>query len=319
MILIVLLLLLFIMVFLQLLAKQAEGFNNPSTPTANPAKPLDKIVVDTYKPFAELYNLFLTTWEKAIISAASQEVERPPLQSPEDAPSGTPPTISRTQQNAYITKLSEQLKKPLPPITDPLPPSTSINISSLPMLMNQIPKDTAPYQHALDWMNNNLETAQNNLQKALKGIPFAIETFQSKCNGVSQCLLNNQEFITKVGDEVCSTEKRRQQQEIEAQQKELLKRMNGFLQNKKIGIALIKNQQLVKGAEKVKEQAESGEIYKQVQVQDRPTYTAPMLPGDQALSNLEKSNPQQYNQLKTNYSQWFNLKRLIEQINRSIR
>ena len=185
--------------------------------------------------------------------------------------------------------------------------------------MNQIPKDAAPYQHALDWMNNNLQTAQNNLQKALKGIPFAIETFQTKCDGVSQCLLDNQDFITKVGDEVCSTEKRRQQQEIQEQQKELIKRMNGFLQNKQLGMAFQTNDQLVKGAEKVKEQAESGEIYKQVQVEDRPTYTAPMLPGDQALSQLQKSNPQQYNQLKTNYAQWFNLKGLIEQINRSIR
>jgi hypothetical protein len=317
MIFIVLLLLLFIIVCIHLLSRNKEGFQDAaSSTTLTESNPLfDKNMVDTYQSFSSFYNPFMINWEKAIITAASQEVQRPPLQSPDEAPSGTPPTISRNEQNAYIAKLSEQLKKPLPPITDPLPASTSLNLSSLPMLMNTIPKDTAPYQHALDWMNNQLGTAQDNLKKALKGIPFNIETFQSQCGNVSQCLLNNQEFITKVGDEVCSSERNKGKKQLE----ELVRRMNAFITNKSLLQANERNKELVKGAEKVKNDAESGELYKQVQIQDRSVYTAPMTADDLALSNLEKTNPEKYNELKTNYRQWFDLKSLMQQLSRSIR
>jgi len=41
------------------------------------------------------------------------------------------------------------------------------------------------------------------------------------------------------------------------------------------------------------------------------------LPEDLALSKLQQTNPQEYNNLKDNYKPWFNLKTLTEQINRS--
>jgi hypothetical protein len=312
MILVILLVLLFILVMIRLVSNKIEGFENTAV------EPLKKNVVDTYKRFTEFYNPFLSSWEKAIVSSASLDIPREPLESPDQKPSGTPPTISRDQQNAYITKLSQQLKKPLPPITDPLPPSTSINMNMLPELLQRIPKDPTPYQNALSWMNDQLRSAQDNLKKALQGVPFNIESFEDKCNGTSQCLINNEEFIRKVGDQVCSSEKRKQEQDRNQQQEELLKRMNAFITNTTLMKSLQDNQALVKQAEKVKQQAESGELYKQVKISEPSVQLPPLLPEDLALSKLQQTNPQEYNNLKDNYKPWFNLKTLTEQINRSV-
>jgi hypothetical protein len=130
--------------------------------------------------------------------------------------------------------------------------------------------------------------------------------------------LNNQEFIKKVGDEVCSSEKKRQEQTIKAQQNELFQRMNSTLNNQPLMNSLQTNQGLVSEAEKVKQQAESGELYKQVNIPDTSIQLPPLAPGDLALSTMEKTNPQEYNNLKDNYKPWFNMKSLIEQINRSV-
>jgi hypothetical protein len=78
------------------------------------------------------------------------------------------------------------------------------------------------------------------------------------------------------------------------------------------------NQRLVKEAEKVKQQAESGELYKQVNIPDRSIQLSPLAPGDLTLSRMQETNPQEYNNLKDNYKPWFNIKSLIEQINRSV-
>jgi hypothetical protein len=312
MILVILLVLLFILVMIRLVSNKIEGFENTAV------EPLKKNVVDTYKRFTEFYNSFLSSWEKAIVSSASLDIPREALESPDQKPSGTPPTISRDQQNAYATKLSQQLKKPLPPITDPLPPSTSINMNMLPELLQRIPKDPTPYQNALSWMNDQLRSSQDNLKKALQGVPFNMESFEDKCNGTSQCLINNEEFIRKVGDQVCSSEKRKQEQDRNQQQEELLKRMNAFITNTTLMKSLQDNQALVKQAEKVKQQAESGELYKQVKISEPSVQLPPLLPEDLALSKLQQTNPQEYNNLKDNYKPWFNLKTLTEQINRSV-
>jgi hypothetical protein len=317
MILIILLSLLFILVIIHLCSKQIEGFAD-SSQTTSQTPPLDNAFMNKYKSYSRFYDSFMKTWEKAIISSASLDIPREPLESPDQTPSGTPPTISRSDQQAYIKKLSEELKKPLPPTTDPLPSSTSINVSSLPDLMNRIPKDITPFQHALNWMNGNLQSSQDNLKKALQGIPFNIESFEDKCNGTSQCLLNNQEFIKKVGDQVCSSERKNQEQTIKDQQNELLQRMNSALNNQPLINSLQTNQILVSEAEKVKQQAESGELYKQVNIPDISIQFSPLAPGDLTLSNMEKTNPQEYNNLKDNYKPWFNMKSLIEQINRSV-
>jgi hypothetical protein len=314
MILIILLLLLFILVIIHLLSIGTEGFVD----SLQKSDGLNSAFIDKYKSYSQFYDTFMKTWEKAIISSASLDIPRQPLESPDQVPSGTPPTISRAEQQIYIKKLSEQLKKSLPPITDPLPSSSSITISSLPELMTTIPKDSISFQNALNWMNSNLQSAQQNLKSALQGIPFNIESFEDKCNGTSECLLNNQEFIKKVGDEVCSSERKKQQESIKDQQRELMERMNAVLQNQSLISSLQTNQQLVKEADRIKQQAESGELYKQVNIPDKSVQLSPLAPGDLTLSRMQETNPQEYNNLKDNYKTWFNTKSLLEQINRSV-
>jgi len=301
--------LLLIIIIIKLINEKKEGFENVNEITNESLNPS---FIQSYKQFVNFYNPFLKNWEKAIITAASQEVQQPPLENPQQQSTSKPPTISRIEQNVYISNLSSRLNKSLPFITDTLP--TEINNKSIPILLNTIPKDNESYQHAMDWMNSQLEGSQQNLQNALKGMPITIETFQSKCGNVSQCLLDDQEFISKVGEQLELSEKKKQE-EI---QNELKKRMDFVNQNNKLQETAVKNQELIKQSDKVKQQAESGELYKQVNVGDRDI-PKPIIPsGGLALSNLEKENPQEYNKLKESNKQMFSLKQLIEQINQNI-
>jgi len=307
MILLILLILLFLLVIVHLVVKRIEGFADI---------PLSNEFLENYKKFVDFYNPFLVNWEKAIVSAVSLDIPREPLSSPQQKTTDTkPPTISRIEQNTYIAKLSKDLQKPFPFITDPLP--SSIDVHSLPELLNLIPKDSNSYQNALQWMNTKLEDSQQQLKQSLKGIP-PVETFVNQCGNVSQCLLDNQEFITKVGEEIRSSELKREAQKREQQEKELMNRMNSFNQNTSLLQSAKSNQTLMKQADTTKQQAESGQLYKQLNLPDTPSAPIILPKGSNTLTDMQKMNPEQYNQLKDNYSQLFSLKSLFEQINQNL-
>ena len=303
MLLLLLLLFVFLLTILYIGYQKKEGFEN---------EPLDSAFLQTYQSFAAFYNSFLKTWEKAIVTSVSLDVSREPLQSPTQTPSGTPPTVSRLEQNNYISKLSNQQNMPLPFMTDPLP--SSVDRTSIPTLLKIIPTNVAPYQNALTWMNTQLELSQQNLSSSLQGMPPTMESFASQCGNVSQCLVKDQEFISKVSDEINSKHDRKQKQ----QENELMDRMNAFINNREVQQSAKTNQELVKQSEEIKKQAESGELYKQVNVSDRAVPVAPMPPGGLDLTNMKQSDPQQYNQLQSNYSKLFSLKQLFEQVNQNI-
>jgi len=176
----------------------------------------------------------------------------------------------------------------------------------------------------MTWMNEQMRASQQNLAGALQGIPPspAVEGFDataSTCQEVSQCLANNPTFIAQVSQQVQESQEQQQKQSAEDQQQELVKRIAPFLQSAALTQAAATNQDLAGQLATVQQQAQSGELYQQVNLPNKEPDTPVSLPqGALALSAMQQTNPQQYNQLKDNYKQWFDVKQLIEQINRSL-
>jgi hypothetical protein len=325
MILLILLILLFFLVVLHLSTQstiRAEGFD------INPP-PLSPTVLDAYQRFVDFYNPFLVNWEKALTTAVSLDIPVAPMATPDSpAPPSSPPPITRIQMNEYVNRLSDNLKQPLPFVADPLP--RDITLSSLSAILPQMPTDMTPYQNAMTWMNQQMRTSQDSLASALQGIPPlpAVETVDtvegfdataSTCQEMTQCLATNPAFIAQVSQQVVKDQEEQQNKSAEDQQKELLNRITPFLQSAPLSQATTTNQDLAKQLAKVQQQAQSGELFQQINLPDKEPDAPVTLPsGGLALSTMEQTNPQQYNQLKDNYKQWFDVKQLIEQINKSL-
>lgn len=316
-ILLFILLLFFLLVVLRLFAEsiqQTEGFENGALPST---------LQESYQRFVEFYNPFLVNWEKALTTAVSQEIPVAPQADPANpTPPSPPPPITRIQMNEYVNRLSDKLQKPLPQLTDPLP--KEINTASLSMVLSQLPKNTTPYENALQWMNQQMKDAQQNLAGALQGVPPipAVEGFDANaptCQEVSQCLANNPEFIAQVTQQVAQEQDAQKKQSAEEQQKELLQRITPFLENASLTQEGATNQELAKQLGGVQQQAESGELYSKINLPDKEPDAPLTIPaGGLVMADMQKTNPQQYNQLKDNYKQWFDVKQLIEQINRNL-
>jgi len=321
MLLLILLLLLFFLVVLSLHRKpttEAEGFANES-----PSPSVSPTLVAAYQRFVDFYNPFLINWEKALTTSVSLETPIAPQDDPDNpTPPSSPPPITRLQQNEYVNRLSEKLKQSLPFVTDPLP--REITLSTLPTILPQIPTDMTPYQNAIAWMNEQMRASQQQLASALQGTPpvSVIEGFDATtptCQEISQCLTNNPTFITQVTQQVKEEQEQQEKKSAEDQQRELLNRIVPFLESTSLSQASTTNQDLAKQLAQVQQQAESGELYQQINLPDKEPDTPVSLPqGAFALSTMQQTNPQQYNQLKDNYKQWFDMKQLIEQINRSL-
>lgn len=71
----------------------------------------------------------------------------------------------------------------------------------------------------------------------------------------------------------------------------------------------------------IQNQAQSGELLNQVNipgVTGVPAKKYDLPAGASALQQMQQADPDKYNQLKNNYSMWFGLKQIMEQINGSL-
>jgi hypothetical protein len=300
-ILLVLLCLLFILIVLRLFSsKNIEGFQSA-----------DNSVLTQYNNFLGFYNGFCANWQQAITSSVASEIPQQPLSSPSQSSSSTVPTISTEQMNQYIVELSQQLSQSLPPICTTLP--TTLTTYSLPQIIALIPSDIQPYINALNWMNQQMAKSHSNLGKALQGQP--IESFQDSgsdsnplCNDISACLANNPGLASQITQQ--------SQQQLEQQ---LSTAIQPFLSNSQLSQAYELNQQLIQKSQDIQNQAQSGELINQVNVPGGNTVASYTIPeGGNNLQQLSQNNPQRYNELKQNYSQWFQVKSLLEQINSAL-
>jgi hypothetical protein len=310
-VLLVLLGLVAVMIILRLITtnqNRLEMFQNLST-----ASQISPQVAQEYNKFLEFFNQFQTNWEKAVVSSIASDIPQQPLTSPSQAnTSQTPPEPSDSEKAEYVQILSTKEGKVFPPIVQPLPNTlTPANISQI---TQQIPTDTTPYSNALEYMNSNLSKAHDNLEKALTGGSLT-EGFQESCSDIAQCIQNNPTLIAQIGEAAAAAEA----QNLQAQETQLLQRIQAFTTNPALSEQIAFNQQLVEKSQDIQNQAQSGALINRINVPGGNTiakYDLP--PGADTLKQMQQTNPGRYNELKTNFSTWTTLKEMIEQINSNL-
>ena len=281
---------------------RTEPFQNTPIPT------IDSELVTTYKAFAKIYNEFLTTWQKAIVSSMSADQPQEAATSPSQAPSGTPPIPPNAQMNAYIANLSQLLGKSLPNMTDPLP--TTIDINTFPVIAPRIPTNPAPYTNALQWMNKQLQEAHEQLQSALKGESFKdLEGFDNQtCQDLSKCFRDNPELAQQM-TAVLQEQQQKNQKQVSAQMKQ-------FMANPAFAQAFRTNQQLVEQSKQVQNQAQSGELLNQMDLPAEPGIKYSLPEGSDKLLKMDYAKQQE---VKAASPSMFSLKILMDQINANLR
>ena len=281
---------------------RTEPFQNTPIPT------IDSELVTTYKAFAKIYNEFLTTWQKAIVSSMSADQPQEAATSPSQAPSGTPPIPPNAQMNAYIANLSQLLGKSLPNMTDPLP--TTIDINTFPVIAPRIPTNPAPYTNALQWMNKQLQEAHEQLQSALKGESFKdLEGFDNQtCQDLSKCFRDNPELAQQM-TAVLQEQQQKNQKQVSAQMKQ-------FMANPAFAQAFRTNQQLVEQSKQVQNQAQSGELLNQMDLPAEPGIKYSLPAGSDKLLKMDYAKQQE---VKAASPSMFSLKILMDQINANLR
>jgi hypothetical protein len=280
-------------------------------PSATLPPPIDPELVSTYHQFATtMYNPFLATWQKAIVSSISADQPQKPLTSPSQASSssGTPKIPSQSEMNSYIANLSQKLGKPLPNITDPLP--DTIDIVTFSTIAPKIPADPAPYTNALTWINQQLTEAQLKLQSALKGESFMnLEGFDNQtCQDLSKCFEDNPELIRQCGEAM--------KKQGKMDQSQVLNQLKQFMKNKEFVAAYKTNNELVEQSKKIESDAKSGALLNQMNLPAEPgiKYT---LPG--GSDKLQKMDYAQQKAVKEAAPSMFSLKTMMDQINANLR
>ena len=256
----------------------------------------EKELKKKYQEFLDFYTKFCASWNKAIVTLSVSNMPQKPLKSPSDvSTTGNAPEPSREDLILDIRLLEKQLGVSLPSTCIDFP--QTITKENIDNIISIFPSDSAPYVNALTWMNKHMSDAHDNLNKALTTNP--LEGFETQdCKDVEKCQKSNY------------TQK----------QKTLLQLITNFFSNKEQLSQLVdENTKLVGKSNKIQQQAQSGELYKQVNVKDNGYYSKPTMPaGGDNLKKLQSANPERYNELKQNYSQWFNIKTMIEQINSTL-
>ena len=299
-----------LIILLYLFSPKIEGFQDTE---------LDPNFIKSYNIFKTFYNEFCDSWSKAITSAVASTIEQQPLTSPSQvgSSSGSAPQPSINQMNTYIIQLSQQLQQPLPQICTPIPDEITVEI--LPKLLQIIPQDPQPYQNALNWMNEQMEKSHNDLNNALQGTAPQIEGFETMCEDLTQCLANNPQIAQQLAQQLNQQIDQQKSETKEQLQEELIIRFNKFNESKSLLNALNTNKDLVSKSQNIQEQAQSGDLINQINIPGTKSIPYSIPEGGDTLEKMKNEDPQQYEALKNNYSQWFSIKQLMEQINSNLR
>ena len=304
----ILLILLFILIILNLfMSIPYEGFQA--------SIPLNPDTLQGYNSFLSFYTPFCANWQKAIISSIAADTPQEPLTSPSQVGLSTAPTPSNSDMNAYITQLSKQLGKSLPPTCVSFPPT--VDSTNIAQIIPMIPTDITPYINALNWMNTQLEEAQSGLESALQG-GSPIEGFNDMsgiCQNISQCLANNPQLAQQIVQELNA----QNTTDVVQQEQQLLAAIAPFISTSALTTANEQNVVLVQKAQEIQNQAQSGELINKINVPGGNSQTTYSMPdGADNLKQIQQNNPERYNELKTNYSAWVAIKGLTDQINATL-
>jgi hypothetical protein len=315
-ILLVLLTLLIILFFLfHFTTSVKEGFQVPVASVV--ANPLSPSTVQAYTQFLNFYNPFCANWQKAVQTSTAATIPQEAATDPTQIQGPQAPQISDAEMNSQIANLSQQLGRPLPNLCQALPPQ--IDSTTIQQIIPMIPTDAAPYQNALDWMNTNLSQAHANLGAALQGASIK-ETFTTDptCNDITQCIANNPQLAQQLTQQISEQQQQQQQQSQQQLEQQLITLLNPFITNQSLINQMQQNQDLMQKSEEIQKQAQSGELINQINipgVTGVPAKKYDLPAGSSALQQMQQTDPDKYNQLKNNYSMWFGLKQIMEQIN----
>jgi hypothetical protein len=266
------------------LMKQVDGFED-----VNP------VVQEKYKKFVAFYNPFQVNWKKAITSSAASDVEIQPLSSPDQTSSGSAPSFSLSELNAKIEGIARELNKPLPYLTEPLPPKLDM------ALIKSIQLAPEPYINAMKWMNGKLEESHANMESALQG--KKPEGFADMCQQIDQC--NQQQ------------QARLQQQQL-SQQQQLGSQFDQITMNPTLQQSWKSNQALIAKSNNIQNQAQSGELMSQIDLPSEPKIKYTLPAGSNKWKDMKENDPEKAREYEKNYGQWTNLKSWSDQINRNL-
>ena len=239
----------------------------------------DDTFITKYNNAMKFYNSFMPNYIQAITTSWGLA---------QSTPTNTQPT--NDQLNTYIQTLSKKEGKPFPPVTDLLP--TVSTMDDIIKIQAQLPVSAEPYGNALQWMNTNLQKAQDGMKDALKGISGFIDwtTYESfdVCQQIQQC----------------------QQAQTVAQTVDIVKTY-GPVFDALIGLQslLDENNRLIAKSKAIQDQAQSGALLPKQKPRVSP-YTIP--PG----KSLSPENEKNY---KDNYSQFYAMKKMFDGINGALR
>lgn len=259
----------------------------------------------SYNKFITFYMTFCPLWQKAVSTAVMANTPQQPLTSPSQAQqgqSGSQPSAG--DMDAFIQQLSATDGKQYPNICTDFPNNlTNLTTNALQNIANRIPSDSTPYMNALNWMNTHMSESHAKYAKALTGNLFK-EGFDN-CQQIQQCIANDPEILQM------------QQNQI---QQQIFNSITSFFSNEdELMNTLQQTQNLVEASNAISNDAQSGGMLNKINIQDNSYYGETVIPdGGNNLGNLKNSNPQRYGELKSNYSMWFNIKSLIEQINNNL-
>lgn len=293
---IILLVLLFILIILRLFVVK-EGFE------------LKQKTLEDYDKYIQFYNPFMVNWKKAIVSAIAMNTPQEPLTDPSEKSSNKVELPSDDEMNLYISKLSKDMGKPFPPVTDPIP--DDIDYDTLVERIPMIKSDPSAYINALDWMNSHLQESQDKLKSALKG--NSVENFEDQCEDISACLANNPDLIKKI----IQAQKDNEQNEMLLNEDLISQNVTSFL-NDKLKSSAEMNSTLVENAKKVQNDAKSGKMLDQLDLPKEDEISFEIPKGGDKLSKMKESNPDKYNKLEEKNSMWFSIKQLLEEINNGL-
>lgn len=265
-----------------------------------------------YTEFVAFYNPFMDTWEKAITTAAG--LERP---APKE---GDPvPSFTHDELNQYVSLLSQKVDSPLPQVTKPLP--SELTKESMTMFISILQKTPADgYLRATEWMNARIKESQAGLQGALKGGVDAfkdLEGFQGseKCSEFAACL-DDPAFL----DALAAAQEKRQTKKTAGEQEDLIAKMTQILGQGALKNALGENAGLRAESDRVKNQAQSGDLLQSMNLPSEGPSVSYQLPsGAGALKALQKNDPAKYKEYEKNQKPYMELKQLLDQINGGLR
>lgn len=259
-----------------------------------------------YAGFLAFHQEFQSGWRDVLDTAASMSQE-----------AGTA-RKERTdeERNATVRELSTSQGKPFPLLVALPEKVETLDDLERFQLLERIPPSAQPYQDALEWMNQTLLKAQQELDKALQGggIP-ALEGFagQERCADIAQCFKENPDLVRQV----VAAQQEDAAARLERIQRELMGRFQQF-QQPRLRSAFDLNRRLRANAKEVQRKAQSGDWIKDVRIaSSEPGRTYSLPPGANALEDMRRKNPERYAQLQK--SPFFSVKQLIDQINQNLR